>query len=475
MNPDPNIPPRRPSARRALAALLLAGSAVAAAGCSEPEAEAPPHILLIVADDLGWGDVGFHGSEIRTPRLDRLAQESLELSHVYSFPLCSSSRAALLTGRSPFRQGLAYSIIRPWSSAALPLEEELLPEALAAAGYRTALIGKWHLGHTAPEMVPNARGFEHFYGFLNGAIDYFEHTRDGGLDWQRNGRSIREPGYATDLLAREAVRTLKRHDPSEPLFLCLSWNAPHIPLQVPEPQVRPYASLPEQRRIFAGMVAALDEGVGDVLDALEERGMAENTIVLFVGDNGADPGEGGSNQPLRGGKGTTWEGGIRVPALLRWPGRVPAGGRSEVLVSFLDLAPTLCAAAGVAPPDALPLDGHDRWPALTGGDAPAPHAPVVIGCEDMHALRYAVLAEPWKLVLERPAGRADRVHLYRFREDPREANDLAEDHPDVVARLGGLVSWWDGRTPPDSVRYAAEPPAGWSAPRDWAAAALEGE
>ncbi|MBM3745567.1 MAG: arylsulfatase, partial [Acidobacteria bacterium] len=255
---------------------------VTAAAAARPAAAAPPNVVIILADDLGWADVGFHGSEIRTPNLDRLATQGVRFERFYSYPLCSPTRSALMTGRSPMRLGVAYSVIRPWSSYGVPLEEHFMPQSFQAAGYSTAMTGKWHLGHARAGFMPNARGFDHAYGHVNGAIDYYTHIRDGGLDWHRNGRSVREEGYATDLLAGEAARIIENRDRNRPLFLYLPFNAPHTPLQAPQPLLDKYASIADpRRRTFAAMVDSLDQGVGRVLAALDKSGMADNTMVLF--------------------------------------------------------------------------------------------------------------------------------------------------------------------------------------------------
>ena len=299
---------------------------------------ASPNVVIILADDLGTADVGFRGSEIQTPNIDRLAREGTQFDRFYSFPVCSPTRSALMTGRSPMRLGVAYSVIRPWLSYGLPAEEHLMPETFRAAGYQTAMAGKWHLGHSQARFLPHRRGFDEAYGHLNGAIDYYTHVRDGGLDWQRNGRSVREEGYTTDLLAAEAVRQIRGRDKGRPFFLYLAFNAPHTPLQAPQALIDKYARIPDQRRrTFAAMVDAMDSGVGRVLGALDDEGIAGSTIVLFFSDNGGPTNQGARNTPLRGAKATTFEGGIRVPAVLRWPGQVRQGEKSKQVFTAMDV------------------------------------------------------------------------------------------------------------------------------------------
>ncbi|MCZ6462872.1 MAG: arylsulfatase, partial [Proteobacteria bacterium] len=290
-----------------------------------------PNVLLILADDLGWNDVGYHGSEIRTPHLDALATEGVRLESFYVQPYCSATRAALLTGRYPMRMGLQKGLIRPWEKDGLPLEERTLAEALKGAGYATAALGKWHLGAAREAYLPLWRGFDHHYGHYNGAIDYFTHELYGGLDWHRNGIAVDEEGYATDLLADEAVRWIRRVDPGRPFFLYLAFNAPHSPLQAPDEQRDRYPEIDDpRRRIYAAMVSALDDGVGRIVAALEEDGRLDDTIVVFASDNGGHPKAEGDNTPLRGQKGNAYEGGIRVPAFVFWRGRLPAGRVTNV-------------------------------------------------------------------------------------------------------------------------------------------------
>src|SRR5215510_13069967 len=218
---------------------LICGFALSAA------AQAPrPNIVYILADDLGYADVGFNGGkEIKTPNIDKLAASGARLDQFYVQPLCSPTRAALMTGRYPMRYGLQVGVVRPWAAYGLPLEERLLPEALREVGYTTAIVGKWHLGHFRPEYLPTRRGFGHQYGHYNGALDYFTHVRDGGFDWHRDDKVCRDEGYTTHLLAREAVRLIREHGGKKPLFLYVPFNAVHAPHQVPEGYKKPYAKL----------------------------------------------------------------------------------------------------------------------------------------------------------------------------------------------------------------------------------------
>jgi arylsulfatase A-like enzyme len=436
-----------------------------AAGAAAAQARKSPNIVILLADDLGWCDVGFHGSEIRTPNLDGLARESLQLDRFYSQPVCSPTRSALMTGRSPMRLGVQYHVIRPWFDYGVPLAEHFLPQSFQASGYQTAITGKWHLGHSRKAYMPNARGFDHAYGHVNGAIDYFTHERDGGLDWHRDGKSVREEGYSTDLLAGEAVQFIRKRNRERPFLLYVPFNAPHTPLQAPRERIAKYESIADpRRRTFAAMVDGLDDAAGRILRTLEEEKVAGDTIVLFFSDNGGPVAQAARNTPLRGAKGSCWEGGIRVPALLRWPGRL-AAGRSSQVMSAIDVFPTLAAAAGVRPRNKLPLDGKNVWPLLSGGRA-EPREALFFAVDSGRTTHFAVHRGEWKLVRSEGTD-----YLFRISEDPDEKNDVAARHPDVVKDLARQLLDWQKLHPAGGVRAADRPPAGWKAPAQWAEAA----
>jgi len=424
---------------------------------------APPNIVIVIADDLGWNDVGYHGSEIATPHIDRIAREGIELDRFYVFPTCSPTRAALMTANSPVTMGL-HAPVAAITRGGLPLEIPTLPERLREAGYVTALVGKWHLGHARPELLPNQRGFDRFLGHVTGGIGYWNKVHTGRYDWQRDGRSERDEGYSTELIGSEAVRVIEERDRDRPLFLQVAFNAPHLPNEAPDAYVERYAHVTDpNRRLHAAMVAALDDQIGVILEVLQREGIAEQTLVLFFSDNGgtsvgtvpewvqsavdwsesndlsipwlerrfATFREGGSsNAPLRGGKVTPWEGGIRVPAALWWPSRAE-GGAHDGLLSVHDVMPTLFTAAE------LPLGpdpgrvGESRWEALRGGSA-QPHGDVVM----QSVLDRLLIRPPWKLVLSKSAPwQSVKVHLYRPWDDPREEHNLADQHPELVEAM----------------------------------------
>ncbi|MEO7653047.1 MAG: arylsulfatase [Bryobacteraceae bacterium] len=453
--------------RRNFLVQSLAATAVAAH--AQPK---KPNVVIFLADDLGWADVGFHGSEIRTPNLDRLASESVQLEHFHAFPVCSPTRSGLMTGRSPMRLGVIYTVLRPWEKYGLPIEEHLMPQSFQAAGYETAITGKWHLGHSRKKFMPNSRGFDHSYGHVNGAIDYFTHERDGGLDWHRDGKSVREEGYSTDLLAAEAVRLIKGRNRAKPMFLYMPFNAPHAPLQAPQKWIDEYAGISDpKRRTFAAMVTGLDAAIGRVLRALDDEGMAKDTIVLMFSDNGGPTNLGARNTPLRGAKASTFEGGLRVPAMLRWPGHLPAGEKRAQVMTVLDVFPTLAAAAGVKPHNKLPFDGKNMWPSIRSGKVEK-REDLFFAVESDSKQKLAVRHGDWKLVREISLRDQKAVnYLFQLEQDPSEKNDVASQNPGLVKDLVARLGKWQTLHPKDGVRASEGPPTGWAAPKQYAEAA----
>ena len=400
------------------AALLACVLQTSAAAQTQDTVAAPnipaPNILVIVVDDLGWAGVGFHAPVMPTPNLDRLAKEGTELGRFYAYPVCSPTRAALLTGQMPRRFG----IVNPLNGQdrGVPAGEVTLPSVLHDAGYTTALVGKWHLGTASS---PQKAGFDHFYGFLSSGTDYFKHTaKNGRLDWQRDGKSVEEEGYSTYLLADEAVRQIKARDAKKPFYIQLCFNAPHDPLAAP-------AELVEKRGLYKAVVEAMDIGIGRVLDAIDAEKLRENTLVVFLSDNGAGGAEGGSNAPMRGGKGSVYEGGIHVPAVVRWTGKIAAGAHLAQPMCVQDLLPTLAEVAGAKIPEAAKLDGASQWAAISSGKV-VEREPFVIASFD-----NAVYDGAWKLILFEGATRV----LFNLAIDPSERNDVAKDNPEIVARL----------------------------------------
>src|SRR5262247_2271019 len=318
-----------------------------------------PHIVYIVADDLGWKDVGFHGSDIKTPNIDSLAQAGARLEQFYVQPMCTPTRAALMTGRYPFRYGLQTLVIPTPGTYGLPTDEWLLPQALREAGYRTVLVGKWHLGHADRKFWPRQRGFDYHYGARVGEIDYFTQSSGKVRDWYRDNRPVKEAGYVTQLLGKDAVARILAHDPQTPLFLYLAFTAPHAPYQAPKAYLDTYQHIADPtRRAYAAMVTAMDDAIGKVLAALEKKQMRDNTLIVFMSDNGGNQtallaGDAdvsklklpADNGPYRGGKGMLYEGGTRVAALANWPGKIKPGEGKEMM-HVVDMFPTLAGLAG---------------------------------------------------------------------------------------------------------------------------------
>ncbi|MCL2306241.1 MAG: arylsulfatase [Planctomycetaceae bacterium] len=415
-----------------------------------------PNIVVILADDLGWGDVGWHGSEIKTPHLDRLAESGMRLEQFYVQPVCSPTRAAMLTGRYPMRYGLQVGVIRPTNDFGLPTDERTLAEALREAGYFTAICGKWHLGERGPEYLPLRRGFDHHYGHYLGAIDYYTHQRDGGLDWHRNGQPLREEGYSTDLLATESVRLIREHDTSQPLFLYVPFNAVHGPFQPPREDRlnEPYKNMKSPRREYVAMVASMDENIGRILAAITEKGIENDTIVFFCSDNGGpDPGRVTSNGPLRAGKSTLYEGGVRVPACVVWPGKIKPQSISTQPMHIADLYPTLIGLAGGSLRQDKPIDGLDMkdvWLNEKTFEREILHNTTVF----TGALRKG----DWKIVIngqvtsnellepnrriENQKPRERQVEVFNVKEDPCEKNDLSQSNPEKRQELWKRYLWY---------------------------------
>ena len=351
--------------RAGLLALLAIGTLSVAP--SAGAAGSRPNLIIMLADDLGWADVGYHGSDIETPSIDRLASEGMRLERFYSNPICTPTRASLMTGRDALRMGVGYFPILAWSNKAVSPEEHFMPQTFRAGGYQTGMVGKWHLGHTLEQHTPNARGFDDFFGHLHTQVYYYTHQTSGGHDLQHNGKSVRRDGsYLTDVHGEEAVRFIKQRDKDRPFFLYVPFLAPHSPMEAPEELIAKYSSrplvampathplksaYPEQalqqvQAVYAAMVDSMDQAIGRILATLDEEGIAEETIVLFFSDNGGSNIFGGVNLPLRGEKMTVFEGGLRVPAVIRWPERILPGSESHQILSVMDVYPTLASARG---------------------------------------------------------------------------------------------------------------------------------
>jgi len=422
-------------------------------------AERAPNLIVILADDLGWADLGHDGSKIDTPNLDRLAKEGVKLTHFHSSaPMCSPTRAALLTGRYPHSVGVP-ELASPDVRGNVPIlaldhAAITIPEALKSAGYRSNLVGKWHLGHAAKNW-PRTHGFDEFWGSLIGTPTYWQPK-----ETYHNETPIEVPGYYTDQLAAKAVEFIRRDSATEkPFFLYLAFNAPHYPLEAPADLVTKYRRRFPDRGLFAiyaAMVERLDTGIGRVLTTLDELKIASNTLVVFMSDNGptaeimsygpenADY----SNGPLRGTKFGTTEGGIRVPFLARWPGQLPAGQVRTATAITMDILPTLLDAARVKPAADHEIHGVSLLPMLRGEPLARREA---LHWENQQ--NYAVLDGDWKLV-RRNWEKGPR--LYRYAEDIGEDHDVSAQNPEKVAELVALHAAWKARYYPNAVPPVAK-------------------
>ncbi len=426
--------------------------------CSLGWAEASrPNVIVILADDLGYADVGFNGSdEIRTPHIDRLASEGARFTNAYvSAPICGPSRAGLLTGRYQDRFGFGRNpTIDPSEpTSGLPLSETPLSEALASVGYRSGVIGKWHLG-VRPEYHPQERGFDHFFGFLSGGHNYFGEELtlndfsecERAYDWyrlrlMRGKERVDTKGYLTDLFSEDAVSFIGEQESGTPFFLYLAYNAPHGPLQATEKYLARYAHVENpKRRTYAAMVSALDDGVGAVLAELERRGLSDNTLVVFLSDNGGPASNASRNKPLRGFKSSPFEGGLRVPFALRWPSQIEAGQVYERPIISLDIFATAAAAAGYQASADRPLDGVNLLPFLRGEAQGDPH----------EALYWKSYDKGWVAIRKGDAklieGLDGKEYYFQVSDDISESKNLLENRSAEAGTLSERSAQWNAET-----------------------------
>lgn len=454
---------------RAVALLLSVVAATAGSAAALParptDATSPaaskqrPNIVVILADDAGWADVGFHGSEIRTPVLDNLAKNGVELTQFYAYAACSPTRAALLTGRPASR----FNIITPLqleNKDGLPAGTVTIAELLRRNGYDTAITGKWHLGMSA-ESGPNRYGFSHAYGYLGPWLDSWTHLTtdfggggEGVRQWHRNGELVDERGHVTDLITAEAIRYLREiRDKTKPFLLYVPYSAPHTPVQEERKWLTPYDGVIENtsRKYYAAAMTHLDDGVGRIITELESEGALENTLVIFLSDNGAARGGNyqerwlkppveyyqsygptdklGENAPYRGWKNSHYEGGIRVPALVYWKGKL-APGKSEAPMIVYDLYPTLARLAKTETAEKLTLEGKDIWPQVAE-NAPAGERIFYWRLGGDMAVRKG----DWKLIQSADAAGRGSDELYNLSEDPYEKSDRATMDPGKLEEL----------------------------------------
>ena len=443
--------------RAALLALILAAAVTASA--QPPDRSARPNVVLIMTDDAGYGDIGVYGApDVKTPNIDGLARAGVRLTDFYANgATCTPTRAGLITGRYQQR------VILEWplgsregdQDRGLPVTGRTLPRLLKNHGYATALVGKWHLGWK-PEFSPIAHGFDYFFGFKSGFVDYYQHTNSdapGYADLYENDSSVTVPGYMTDLITDRTVRFIERNA-AKPFFVDVAYNAPHWPYQVPD---RPTVARDSARHLnafddststraeYVAMLERVDAGVGKILAALDRLGLARNTIVIFTNDNG---GEWLSRSgPLFHHKSSLWEGGIRVPAIVRWPGRIPAGRVSGQVGVTMDLTASILAATGVALPAELKLDGMNLLPILEG-KAPVVERTLfwrVLGNRPMRAVRSG----EWKLVFD------GRPMLFNLRRDIGERTNVIGQKTEIARRLQRLLTEWQNEVDAEAKRATA--------------------
>ncbi|KAG8592980.1 hypothetical protein GDO81_000684 [Engystomops pustulosus] len=465
-----------------------------------------PHIIYILADDQGYRDIGYHGSEIRTPTLDKLASEGVKLENYYVQPICSPSRSQFITGRYQIHTGLQHSIIRPSQPNCLPLDNLTLPQKLKSIGYATHMVGKWHLGFYRKECMPTHRGFDSFFGSLLGSGDYYNHYKCDspgtcGYDLYENDNAAWDHDrgiYSTEMYTQRVLNILASHNPKKPLFLYIAYQAVHSPLQAPVNYVENYTSITNvNRRRYAAMLLCLDEAVNNITMALHKYGFYENSVIIYSSDNGGQPMAGGNNWPLRGSKGTYWEGGIRSVGFVHSPFLKLKGHVCKELIHITDWFPTLVTLAGGEIGEDMKLDGYDIWETVSEGKR-SPRIEILHNIDPMYtkarngswaagfgiwntAIQSAIRVNQWKLLTGNPGngdwvppqsfsnGGLSRWHnervsltngkslwLFNITADPYERIDLSERYPDVVKQLLRRLAQFNKSAVP--VRYPPKDP-----------------
>ena len=427
-----------------------------------------PNILIILADDLGWNDVSYHGSEIPTPNIDKIISSGIELDRFYVQPTCSPTRAELMTGKSALRLGITRPISKN-QKLGLDLDEKLLSEYLKELQYENFLLGKWHLGAYTPDYFPTRRGFDYFLGYLQGGIGYYDHNHGGGHDWQENESELRQDGYATHLIRDAALDIIENHSGANPLFLNINFGAPHTPNEAPQQSIEKFTFIKDSKRqIHAAMVYEMDNAIGNIIDALEKENLLENTIIFFASDNGglipdfevepsflALPKNLGicdwerplsvkvvewicssfdgasSNAPLQEGKMAVGEGGIRVTAAIWWPNHLETK-RNTNFISMMDILPTLLELVGYKG-NQENFDGVSKVPSFKN-NIKVPSTYVVT---DVANNSYAFLEMPYKLVKH-----GSEIQLFNVMQDPTESNNIAHENPLLLESMETQLALW---------------------------------
>lgn len=429
-----------------------------------------PNIVIVLADDLGWGDVGFHGSEIKTPCLDALVGEGVELERFYTSPISTPTRAGLMTGRYPNRFGVRSAVIPPWREDGLDENEETMADMLARNGYKNrAIIGKWHLGHTKKVHYPMNRGFSHFYGHLNGAIDYFDLTREGELDWHNDWETCHDKGYSTELITKEAIRCIDAYEKEGPFMLYVAYNAPHTPLQAQEKDIKLYTDKfdsltpKEQKKVtYNAMVSCMDRGIGAIVDALKKKGIMDNTFFIFFSDNGTASVPGSLSGPLRGHKFDEWDGGVHAPAVLYWKkAEKQYKNLSSQVTGFVDLVPTLKDLVGDHSRPKREYDGISILPVLNGKKT----------CidRDFYLGHGAVVNKDYKLIRKgmKPGLDLKQDFLVDYKTDPYEKKNASAGNEKIVKALYEVALKYDTITPCIPEVPYGKGRDGFKAPKEW--------
>ena len=460
--------------------------------------ERRPNVIIFLVDDLGWADISLRGAPFKTPNIDSLFKDGVSLNRFYTTPICSPTRAALMTGRDPLKLGVAYSVIMPWMNNGIHPDEHFMPESFQKNGYQTAMFGKWHLGHSQEIFHPNQRGFDHFYGHLHTEVGYFPpFSNQGGVDFQKNGVTINDQGYSTFLLAREASNWINSRNKEKPFFMYVPFLAPHTPLEAPDNLIEKHKDLedtrkptrnisadrtrelsktlaPSARPLYAAVVDALDQAIGKILTTIKEAGIEDETIILFSSDNGGATygGGGADNFPLRGGKGDTFEGSIRVVAALKWKGKIQAGTSLDQIMTVMDVFPTLSSASRINMNNTKMIDGRDMWPAIMEQEEIPLKDDIYFVSEipNYGHFHTTVFNKKWKLVQSISTSLLEikvENKLFDIANDPYEYHDLAAQKPNLVKEMAEKIRNWRALHPIAGTRTLLVPPPGWRAPKDW--------
>jgi arylsulfatase A-like enzyme len=432
---------------RSIALALLVACLTAAPAAAQSSTAAKPNVVLIVTDDVGYGDIGSYGApDVKTPSIDSLARDGVRLTDFYAAPQCTPTRAALISGRYQQRFRLEAALggaKTPAAETGLPAAGYSLPQLLKGNGYATGLIGKWHLGYK-PQFSPNAHGFDYFFGFKSGFTDYYQHTDgNGDPDLFENESPVHVDGYMTDLITERSIKFIDEHA-AAPFFLEVTYNAAHWPFQVPDHPsvaadhgrfVQPEENDTATRQDYVAVLERADQGIGQILQALKRRGLDRNTLVIYMQDNG---GEWVSrNAPLFNRKGTVWEGGIRVPAIFRWPGHLPAGKVSGQVGIVQDVTASILAATGSTVPPAARPDGINLLPILEGR-TPVVERTLFFRFTIGNVKQLAVRQGSWKLLVD-----GAKRYVFDLSKDLGERNDLTNQRQDVARRLRPLIAAWE--------------------------------